>query len=293
MSGRLTQLLHPGAYGQRRGRPYTPSYRSLLVHSHSYRSRGGAGGAQGLSRCSLPLGPPGGLPASPVLTRQSSGTGQGWVPSLSRAAPSPPRLRDPCKSHRWLSKCWPLPGGTPLEGLSAFSSSPANGGRTCSGLAYDFQLCNSQDCPDALADFREEQCRQWDLYFEHGDAQHHWLPHEHRDGEPWGEGALGGGARAHWATDSAWACQQSPAWAGGSWQHCSPRKAREQPGQGCSRQGKLQLAPGACSCPLVDKAGIAPLAPLSRRAGTGQSCPRNQVTLDLSSFSENSQFQVT
>ncbi|XP_058524820.1 A disintegrin and metalloproteinase with thrombospondin motifs 2 isoform X3 [Ochotona princeps] len=58
---------------------------------------------------------------------------------------------------------------------------PANGGRTCSGLAYDFQLCNPQDCPDTLADFREEQCRQWDLYFEHGDGQHHWLPHEHRD----------------------------------------------------------------------------------------------------------------
>ncbi|KFO33424.1 A disintegrin and metalloproteinase with thrombospondin motifs 2 [Fukomys damarensis] len=58
---------------------------------------------------------------------------------------------------------------------------PANGGRACSGLAYDFQLCNPQDCPDTLADFREEQCRQWDLYFEHGDAQHHWLPHEHRD----------------------------------------------------------------------------------------------------------------
>ncbi|CAK6445182.1 unnamed protein product [Pipistrellus nathusii] len=58
---------------------------------------------------------------------------------------------------------------------------PANGGRPCAGLGYDFQLCNSQDCPDSLADFREEQCRQWDLYFEHGDAQHHWLPHEHRD----------------------------------------------------------------------------------------------------------------
>lgn len=71
---------------------------------------------------------------------------------------------------------------------SPFSSSPANGGRTCSGLGYDFQLCNSQDCPDPLADFREEQCRQWDLYFEHGDAQHHWLPHEHRDGEPPGVG---------------------------------------------------------------------------------------------------------
>ncbi|XP_054985172.1 A disintegrin and metalloproteinase with thrombospondin motifs 2 [Sorex araneus] len=58
---------------------------------------------------------------------------------------------------------------------------PANGGRTCSGLGYDFQLCSPQGCPDALADFREEQCRQWDLYFEHGDGQHHWLPHEHRD----------------------------------------------------------------------------------------------------------------
>lgn len=70
----------------------------------------------------------------------------------------------------------------------AFYSSPANGGRTCSGLGYDFQLCNTQDCPDSLADFREEQCRQWDLYFEHGDAQHHWLPHEHRDGEPQSRG---------------------------------------------------------------------------------------------------------
>lgn len=110
---------------------------------------------------------------------------------------------------------------------------------------------------------------------------------------PGGRGHSVGGARAHWATDSAWACQHSPPWAGGSWQDCSPRKAREQPGQGCSRQGKLQLAPGACSCPLVDKAGIAPLAPLSRRAGTGQSCPRNQVTFELSSVSENSQFQVT
>ena len=66
---------------------------------------------------------------------------------------------------------------------SALSSSPANGGRTCSGLGYDFQLCNSQSCPDSLADFREQQCQQWDLYFEHGDAQHHWLPHEHREGE--------------------------------------------------------------------------------------------------------------
>lgn len=85
--------------------------------------------------------------------------------------------------------------------LFSLSCSPANGGRTCSGLGYDFQLCNSQDCPDSLADFREEQCRQWDLYFEHGDAQHHWLPHEHRDGEPLSGGSSepsGQGGRADW-----------------------------------------------------------------------------------------------
>ncbi|XP_051834688.1 A disintegrin and metalloproteinase with thrombospondin motifs 2 isoform X1 [Antechinus flavipes] len=58
---------------------------------------------------------------------------------------------------------------------------PANGGRSCVGLSYEFQLCNTQDCPNALDDFREEQCRQWDLYFEHGNAQHHWLPHEHKE----------------------------------------------------------------------------------------------------------------
>lgn len=90
---------------------------------------------------------------------------------------------------------------------SPFSCSPANGGRTCSGLGYDFQLCNSQDCPDSLADFREEQCRQWDLYFEHGDAQHHWLPHEHRDGEPPGM-EWGGCSAAMPRLWAGWGCQQ-------------------------------------------------------------------------------------
>lgn len=66
-----------------------------------------------------------------------------------------------------------------------FSSprSPANGGRTCVGPSYEFQLCNTQDCPKDLEDFREEQCRQWDPYFEYQNTKHHWLPYEHVDGK--------------------------------------------------------------------------------------------------------------
>uniref|UniRef100_A0A8D0GSP3 ADAM metallopeptidase with thrombospondin type 1 motif 2 n=1 Tax=Sphenodon punctatus TaxID=8508 RepID=A0A8D0GSP3_SPHPU len=58
---------------------------------------------------------------------------------------------------------------------------PANGGRTCVGPNYEFQLCNTQGCPKDYEDFREEQCTQWDLYFEYQNMKHHWLPYEHLD----------------------------------------------------------------------------------------------------------------
>ncbi|XP_062976895.1 A disintegrin and metalloproteinase with thrombospondin motifs 2 [Elgaria multicarinata webbii] len=58
---------------------------------------------------------------------------------------------------------------------------PANGGRTCFGPSYEFQLCSTQDCPKDYEDFREEQCKQWDPYFEYQNAKHHWLPYEHND----------------------------------------------------------------------------------------------------------------
>ncbi|XP_063148301.1 A disintegrin and metalloproteinase with thrombospondin motifs 2 isoform X1 [Candoia aspera] len=58
---------------------------------------------------------------------------------------------------------------------------PANGGRTCFGPNYEFQLCNIKDCPEDDEDFREEQCRQWDPVFEYQNMKHHWLPYEHTD----------------------------------------------------------------------------------------------------------------
>lgn len=138
---------------------------------------------------------PGRLGCCPGLV---SRTGQGRPGSLRSAELTRHlRLQDPPDCTRGA-----LSAGVFLLAPSckafALSSSPANGGRTCSGLGYDFQLCNSQDCPDSLADFREEQCRQWDLYFEHGDAQHHWLPHEHRDGEALSGGQSEAQGRAGW-----------------------------------------------------------------------------------------------
>uniref|UniRef100_A0A8C9T7B4 ADAM metallopeptidase with thrombospondin type 1 motif 2 n=1 Tax=Scleropages formosus TaxID=113540 RepID=A0A8C9T7B4_SCLFO len=56
---------------------------------------------------------------------------------------------------------------------------PTNGGRTCYGKNYEFQLCNSEECGRPSADFREEQCRMWDPYFEYQNSHHHWLPYEH------------------------------------------------------------------------------------------------------------------
>ncbi|XP_030638921.1 A disintegrin and metalloproteinase with thrombospondin motifs 2 [Chanos chanos] len=60
---------------------------------------------------------------------------------------------------------------------------PANGGRTCYGNNYEFQLCNTEECAKVFADFREEQCRMWDPFFEHEGTKHHWLPYEHPDPE--------------------------------------------------------------------------------------------------------------
>lgn len=53
---------------------------------------------------------------------------------------------------------------------------PANGGRTCVGATFQFQMCNTEECEDIYSDIREEQCQAWD----HSD-KHNWLPYEHKE----------------------------------------------------------------------------------------------------------------
>ncbi|KAM9788835.1 A disintegrin and metalloproteinase with thrombospondin motifs 2-like [Neosynchiropus ocellatus] len=57
---------------------------------------------------------------------------------------------------------------------------PANGGRTCFGNSFEFQLCSQEECPP-LTDFRAEQCKAWNDFLEHEGKKHHWLPIEHPD----------------------------------------------------------------------------------------------------------------
>ncbi|KAM9858208.1 A disintegrin and metalloproteinase with thrombospondin motifs 3 [Aulostomus maculatus] len=60
--------------------------------------------------------------------------------------------------------------------------SPANGGQDCPGVNYEYQLCNTDDCPKHFEDFRAQQCQLRNSHFEFQNAKHHWLPYEHPDG---------------------------------------------------------------------------------------------------------------
>uniref|UniRef100_A0A8C7VAA8 ADAM metallopeptidase with thrombospondin type 1 motif, 2a n=1 Tax=Oncorhynchus mykiss TaxID=8022 RepID=A0A8C7VAA8_ONCMY len=72
-------------------------------------------------------------------------------------------------------------GGVRFRTRQCDNPTPANGGRTCYGNSYEFQLCNLEECSEPFADFREEQCKMWDPYFEYDNTKHHWLPYEHPD----------------------------------------------------------------------------------------------------------------
>ncbi|MEQ2276139.1 A disintegrin and metalloproteinase with thrombospondin motifs 2 [Xenotaenia resolanae] len=56
--------------------------------------------------------------------------------------------------------------------------SPANGGLSCRGPTYQFQMCNTNECEDIYSDPREEQCHASEY-----SNKHHWLPYEHPEGE--------------------------------------------------------------------------------------------------------------
>ncbi|XP_015258580.1 PREDICTED: A disintegrin and metalloproteinase with thrombospondin motifs 2-like [Cyprinodon variegatus] len=71
-------------------------------------------------------------------------------------------------------------GGVRFRTRQCDNPPPANGGRTCYGNSYEFQLCSQEDCPP-LTDFREDQCKAWNPFLEHAGMKHHWLPYEHPD----------------------------------------------------------------------------------------------------------------
>ncbi|XP_068600876.1 A disintegrin and metalloproteinase with thrombospondin motifs 2-like [Brachionichthys hirsutus] len=71
-------------------------------------------------------------------------------------------------------------GGVRFRSRRCDSPVPANGGRTCFGNSFEFQLCSREECPP-LTDFREDQCQAWDPFYEHQGKKHHWLPYQHPD----------------------------------------------------------------------------------------------------------------
>ncbi|KAM8940008.1 A disintegrin and metalloproteinase with thrombospondin motifs 3 [Pelodytes ibericus] len=56
---------------------------------------------------------------------------------------------------------------------------PVNGGQDCHGVNYEYQLCNTEECPKHFEDFRAQQCQQKNSQFEYHSAKHNWLPYEH------------------------------------------------------------------------------------------------------------------
>ncbi|XP_068596876.1 A disintegrin and metalloproteinase with thrombospondin motifs 2-like [Brachionichthys hirsutus] len=72
-------------------------------------------------------------------------------------------------------------GGVQFRTRDCDRPRPANGGRTCLGTTYQFQMCNTNECEDIYSDMREEQCHAWDPRFELHSNKHHWLPYEHPD----------------------------------------------------------------------------------------------------------------
>ncbi|XP_047441070.1 A disintegrin and metalloproteinase with thrombospondin motifs 2-like isoform X2 [Mugil cephalus] len=71
-------------------------------------------------------------------------------------------------------------GGVQFRTRNCDSPRPANGGRTCVGATYQFQMCNTNECDDIYSDPREEQCNAWEPRYEHSN-KHKWLPYEHPD----------------------------------------------------------------------------------------------------------------
>uniref|UniRef100_A0A3B5B0X4 ADAM metallopeptidase with thrombospondin type 1 motif 3 n=1 Tax=Stegastes partitus TaxID=144197 RepID=A0A3B5B0X4_9TELE len=102
------------------------------------------------------------------------------------------RTFDPCKqlwcSHPDNPYFCKTKKGPPLDGtecapgkVSCCCFQPSNGGQDCPGVNYEYQLCNTDDCPKHFEDFRAQQCQLRNSHFEFQNTKHHWLPYEHPD----------------------------------------------------------------------------------------------------------------
>ncbi|XP_073734962.1 A disintegrin and metalloproteinase with thrombospondin motifs 14 isoform X1 [Callorhinus ursinus] len=72
-------------------------------------------------------------------------------------------------------------GGVRSRSRSCDNPPPAYGGRPCSGPEFQYQICNSEECPGPYEDFRAQQCAKRNSYYIHRNAKHSWLPYEPED----------------------------------------------------------------------------------------------------------------
>ncbi|XP_078284662.1 A disintegrin and metalloproteinase with thrombospondin motifs 14 isoform X2 [Rhinoraja longicauda] len=72
-------------------------------------------------------------------------------------------------------------GGVRFHSRQCSNPFPAYGGRDCIGPAYEYKICNSEDCSGDFKDFRAQQCQQRNSYYLHQNVKHTWLPYEHEN----------------------------------------------------------------------------------------------------------------
>nr|XP_031316993.1 A disintegrin and metalloproteinase with thrombospondin motifs 14 isoform X6 [Camelus dromedarius] len=75
-------------------------------------------------------------------------------------------------------------GGVRSRSRNCDNPPPAYGGRLCSGPMFQYQVCNSEECPGPYEDFRAQQCAKRNSYYTHQNAKHSWVPYEPDDGGP-------------------------------------------------------------------------------------------------------------
>ncbi|XP_006835920.1 PREDICTED: A disintegrin and metalloproteinase with thrombospondin motifs 14 [Chrysochloris asiatica] len=72
-------------------------------------------------------------------------------------------------------------GGVRSRSRSCDNPLPAYGGRPCSGSMFEYQVCNSEECPGPFEDFRAQQCAKRNSYYTHQNTKHSWVPFEPED----------------------------------------------------------------------------------------------------------------